>query len=127
MTTPGPVKPDASCPKEPPPLPLEIDVEGVADLRRRGEGFLLLDCREPDEHAIARLPGAVLVPMGQIPERLGELEAYRSGRVVVHCHHGGRSLRVTRFLREKGFSSAQNMTGGIEDWSLRIDPSVPRY
>jgi rhodanese-related sulfurtransferase len=127
MTTSGPVETDASSPVERPPLPLEIDVEAVADLQRSEEAFLLLDCREPDEHAIARLPGAVLVPMGEIPERLQELEAYRSGRVVVHCHHGGRSLRVTRFLREKGFQAAQNMVGGIESWSLRIDPSVPRY
>lgn len=108
-------------------MPIEIDVAAVADLRRRGESFLLLDCREADEVAVARLPGAVWVAMREIPERIAELEPYKGDRIVVHCHHGGRSLRVTRFLREKGFHSAQNMAGGIEEWSLRIDPSVPRY
>jgi len=107
--------------------PIEIDVESVAALRRSGDVFLLLDCREPDEYAIAHLPGAVLLPMQEIPQRLAELEPFRDGRIVVHCHHGGRSLRVTRFLRDKGYPSVQNMTGGIDAWSLRIDPTMPRY
>lgn len=109
------------------PPPLEIDVEAVQALRAAGERFLFLDCREPDEHAIARIPGTVLLPMQEIPERLAELAAYRDGRVVVHCHHGGRSLRVTRFLRQQGFAAAQNMAGGIEAWATRIDPTTPRY
>ncbi len=106
---------------------LEIDVHAVQALRSAGTPFLLLDCRELDEHAIANIPGAILIPMQEIPERLAEIEAYRDGRVVVHCHHGGRSMRVTRFLRERGFPTAQNMTGGIEAWSLEIDPATPRY
>ncbi len=109
------------------PPPLEIDVEAEQALRAAGERFLFLDCREPDEHAIASIPGTVLVPMQEIPERLTELEPYRDGRIVVHCHHGGRSLRVTRFLRQQGFAAAQNMAGGIEAWSTRIDPATPRY
>ncbi|MDA0255078.1 MAG: rhodanese-like domain-containing protein [Planctomycetota bacterium] len=106
---------------------LEIDVEAVAALQRAGEVFLLLDCREPDEHAIARIEGGMLIPMRLIPERLSELEPHRESRVVVHCHHGVRSLRVARFLRERGFQRAQSMSGGIEAWSVLIDPSVPRY
>jgi rhodanese-related sulfurtransferase len=106
---------------------LEIDVHAVQALRSAGEQFLLLDCREPDEHAIAMIPGATLIPMQEIPERLAEIEAHRDGRIVVHCHHGGRSMRVTRFLRERGFPTAQNMAGGIEAWSLEIDPATPRY
>ena len=108
-------------------LELEIDVTAVAALRRSGEPVLLLDCREPDEHAIARIDAARLIPMRVIPERLAELEAHRESRVIVHCHHGVRSLRVARFLRERGFSRAQSMTGGIEAWSTAIDPAVPRY
>ncbi|MFM7137399.1 MAG: rhodanese-like domain-containing protein [Planctomycetota bacterium] len=105
----------------------EIDVQAVADLRAAAEPFLLLDCREPDEHAISRIAGAVLIPMHTIPERLAELEPQREARIVVHCHHGVRSLRVARFLRQRGFLRAQSMTGGIEAWSLGIDPTTPRY
>ena len=108
-------------------LPLEIDVRAVHALRDGREEFLFLDCREPDEHALARIPGTLLIPMDEIPERIGELEPHRAGRIVVHCHHGGRSLRVTRFLRARGFPGAQNMAGGIEAWALEVDSAVPRY
>lgn len=106
---------------------IEIDVHAVAALRTAAEPFLLLDCREPDEHAIARIAGAMLIPMRTIPERLADLEPHRSGRIVVHCHHGVRSLRVARFLRERGFAIAQSMAGGIEAWAVEIDPAMPRY
>jgi len=108
-------------------LPLDIDVQAVKRLRDAGEPFVLLDCREPDEHAAASIPGAVLVPMAEIPERLDVLAAHRDGRIVVHCHHGGRSLRVARWLRSQGYAGAQNMAGGIDAWSLEIDPATPRY
>jgi len=106
---------------------LEIDVHAVAALRAAGEAFLLVDCREPDEQAIARIDGAMLIPMRTIPERLSDLEAHRDGRIVVHCHHGVRSLRVAEFLRARGFALAQSMAGGIEAWSCEIDPATPRY
>lgn len=108
-------------------LDVEIDVQTVQALRAGREPFLLVDCREPDEHAIARIDGAVLIPMRTIPERLADLEPHREGRIVVHCHHGIRSLRVARFLRERGFALAQSMAGGIEAWSLEVDPATPRY
>lgn len=107
--------------------PQEIDVHAVQALRVGGEPFLLLDCREPDEHAIARIEGARLMPMQTVPERLAELEPYRASRIVVHCHHGVRSLRVARFLRDQGFARAQSMAGGIEAWSLEVDAATPRY
>jgi rhodanese-related sulfurtransferase len=108
-------------------LPLEIDVLAVKDLMDHGEPFLLLDCRETDEFNFARLPNSKHIPMNEIPARLQELEGVRGSRIVVHCHHGGRSLRVTNWLRQQGFLQAQNMDGGIDAWSLEIDPSVPRY
>lgn len=108
-------------------MPLEIDVAEVSALQRNASDFLLLDVREPDEHATARIEGALLVPMSQLRERIGELEPHRQRRVVVHCHHGGRSLRVVHALRERGFDQAQNMAGGIDAWSLQVDPQVPRY
>ena len=111
----------------PPDPPLELDVHAVQALRADGTPFLLLDCRQPEEHATASIPGAVLVPMAEIPERLAELERHRAGRIVVHCHHGGRSLRVAQWLRARGFAQAQSMAGGIEAWALEIDPGTPRY
>ena len=107
--------------------PLEIDVHAVRRLRDATEPFLLVDCREPDEHALARIPGAVLLPMNEIPGRLDLLEPHRAGRIVVHCHHGGRSLTIARWLRARGFPGAQSMAGGIEAWSVEIDPATPRY
>ena len=108
-------------------VPLEIDVHSVRALRDGAADFLLLDCRETEEWDTARIDGATLIPMGDIPGRLAELEAYRARPIVVHCHHGGRSLQVARWLRNQGFASTQNMTGGIDAWSLHIDPNVPRY
>jgi rhodanese-related sulfurtransferase len=58
---------------------------------------------------------------------LHELESHRNRHIVVLCHVGGRSLRVTRWLRQQGFTQAQNLSGGIDQWSQEIDPSVPRY
>ena len=92
-----------------------------------GKQFLLLDCRTPEEHATARIQGAILIPMQELPGRLGEIQAWRDGRIIVHCHHGMRSLRVARWLREQGFAQAQSMAGGIDAWSETVDPTVPRY
>lgn len=108
-------------------LNLEIDVESIRARLQAAEAGLLLDCREPDEHAVAHIAGAMLIPMGELPDRLGELEAYRQVPLAVHCHHGGRSLRVARWLRENGFPQAQSVAGGIDAWSREIDPGVPRY
>ncbi|MBC8356049.1 MAG: rhodanese [Planctomycetes bacterium] len=108
-------------------LPLEIDVRGVKKLLDDGTDFFFLDCREPTEHAIAKLDSAVLIPMGEIPARLAELEPVRDQRIVVHCHHGGRSMQVTQWLQQQGFPKVQNMEGGIDTWSCEIDSSVARY
>ncbi len=88
---------------------------------------LLLDCRTPEEYAIAKIDGAVLIPMHELPAWLAVLESWRDKPIVVHCHHGMRSLKVAQWLREQGFSFAQSMTGGIDAWSVEIDPAVPRY
>jgi adenylyltransferase/sulfurtransferase len=63
--------------------------------------------------------------MGMIPERLAEIPQDRL--VLIHCHHGGRSLRVTQFLRAKGYAQVSNVQGGIDAWSLKVDPKVRRY
>jgi rhodanese-related sulfurtransferase len=110
-----------------PPLPLETDCATVKQWLDEQADFLLLDCREQDEYALARIPQAVLLPMSQLVQRVGELEPHRGRRIVVHCHHGGRSLRVAQWLRQQGFDQAQSMAGGIDRWAQQIDRSVPRY
>jgi adenylyltransferase/sulfurtransferase len=103
----------------------EISVEELKRRRDAGEALLLLDVREPQEYEIARIDGAVLIPLGQLPERLAELEG--AEEIVVQCHSGMRSARAVQFLRQNGIGNAVNLAGGIEAWSERIDPSVPRY
>lgn len=110
-----------------PELPLETDVESVARLRGENAEFLLLDVREEFEFATASIQGSHLIPMSQLAARLAELEPFRETLIVVHCHHGVRSLQVTEALRQHGFSNTQSMAGGIDQWSLQIDPMVPRY
>jgi rhodanese-related sulfurtransferase len=109
------------------PLPFEIDVRTVKTLFDTGERFLLLDCREPGEHQLVKIAGSTHVPMREIQQRLAELEPHKTGRIVVHCHHGGRSARVAEFLRAQGFTGAQNMSGGIDAWALEIEPGMIRY
>lgn len=109
------------------PLPIEVDVHHVKALLDANHNFLFIDCREEDEYETARIEGATLIPMSQLQERIGELEEHRERHIIVHCHHGGRSMRVTQWLRQQDFCSVQNMAGGIEDWSQKIDSSIPRY
>jgi len=111
-----------------PPDDLEIDPHEVA--RRRAEAsddLLLLDCRTTAEHEVARIDGSLLIPMPELPERLGEIEAWRERAIVVYCHAGVRSLDVTRRLRRAGFTNVRSMAGGIHRWSVEIDPTVPVY
>jgi adenylyltransferase/sulfurtransferase len=97
----------------------------AADRIRRGEDVCLLDVRTALEWEIARLEGAVHIPMDQIASRLDELD--RDRRTVVLCHHGARSAMVADFLRRQGFRSVVNLAGGIDAWARTVDPSVPRY
>jgi len=93
------------------------------------EAPLLLDVREPWEVALAaiRLPGvqAMNIPMGEIPSRLAELPPTQA--IVCICHHGVRSLQVAAFLERQGFETVCNLAGGIDAWSMQVDPNVPRY
>jgi adenylyltransferase/sulfurtransferase len=99
-----------------------------ADLKARldrGEACVLLDVREPQEHQIARLPGSVFIPLGELVARQGELDP--DAEIVVYCHHGVRSASATAYLRSAGFPRARNLVGGIDSWSLKIDPTMARY
>lgn len=107
------------------PETIEIDVDTLA--RRRGgeDSPLVLDVREAGELAVCALPDARHIPMGEIPARLDEVPADRE--VVVMCHHGVRSMQVTRFLRHMGYDRVRNLAGGIDAWAARIDPEMARY
>jgi len=101
------------------------------DVQRRidaEEPLVLIDVREPEEFAIARIEGATLIPMREIPANLRQLVARASdATLIVFCHHGVRSLNVVRWLREQGVTACQSMAGGIDAWSTLVDTSVPRY
>jgi len=105
-----------------------VSTTTAAQLRQRldaGETPVLLDVREDWEVALCHIDGALHLPMGQIPVRLDEIPADRP--VVCFCHHGMRSAQVADFLVSNGFSDVENLDGGIDAWSLHVDPAVPRY
>lgn len=107
--------------------PWEIAPHDAAETLAHDTSALLLDCRTPDEHATARIAGSVLIPMQEIEARMSELAGREDDTIIVHCHHGVRSLRVTAFLRQRGFENAVSMAGGIDRWALEVDATVPRY
>lgn len=102
----------------------EIEPRSLAQLIETDGRPLLIDVREPHEHAYARLPGARLIPLGILSREAGTLP--RDGNVVVYCHHGVRSAHAVELLRAAGIP-ARNLTGGIDRWSVEVDPSVRRY
>jgi rhodanese-related sulfurtransferase len=109
-------------------VPHEITPQDVKRRLDAGEKLHLIDVREPYEHMQARIEPSELIPMRSVPGELQSLEARSdTADLIVFCHHGVRSLNVVLWLREQGIESCQSMTGGIDAWSLHIDPSVPRY
>lgn len=101
-----------------------------AELKRKldaGEPVFLLDVRNPDEHAYCRLPESLLIPLGELPGRVEEVNPPEGALVVVYCHHGVRSLSGAAILARAGIEGAASLSGGIDAWSLQIDPNLPRY
>jgi sulfur-carrier protein adenylyltransferase/sulfurtransferase len=103
----------------------EMDVTELKAKIDRGERFVLLDVREPHEYRICSIPGSVLVPLGELAKRVGELDP--AAEIVVHCRSGARSAKVAEFLKKAGFANVSNLAGGILAWSDKIDPRVPKY
>ena len=103
----------------------EIDVTALKARLDRGDKFQFIDVREPHEYQIASIPGAKLIPLNDVPKRIGELDP--NVETIVHCKMGGRSAKASEFLRAQGFKSVKNTLGGILAWSDKIDPSVPKY
>jgi len=113
-------------------LPLEIAPQEVEQRLQSGEKLALIDVREPEEFRLARITwgelGGELIPMRSVPAELSRLDALAEETpLIVFCHHGVRSLNVVHWLREQGIDACQSMAGGIDRWSLEIDPGVPRY
>jgi sulfur-carrier protein adenylyltransferase/sulfurtransferase len=102
-----------------------IDVTEVKQKLDRGDNFTLIDVREPHEYQIARIPGAKLIPLGELPKHLDEFD--RDAEIVMHCKTGGRSQKAVDLLKANNFSNVRNMTGGITAWSDKVDPTVPKY
>lgn len=102
-----------------------IDVIEVKQKLDRGDDFALIDVREPHEYQIARIPGAKLIPLGELPKHLNELDP--NAEYVMHCKTGGRSQKAVDLLKQSGFKNVRNMTGGITAWSDKVDPTVPKY
>ncbi len=105
----------------------EITVEELEALRREEGRVLLLDVRSEEEHELARIEPSLLVPLPELAMRLGELARHRDERIVVYCHHGVRSRSGAAILQSAGFADVASLREGIEAWSARIDPRVPRY
>lgn len=87
----------------------------------------LLDVRQPEEHAIVALPNSTLIPLGELMWRADEIDEWKNEEVVVYCHHGIRSAQAIAQLRALGFANLHNLSGGIDRWSLEVDPQAPRY
>jgi rhodanese-related sulfurtransferase len=104
---------------------IEITPREVKALLARGENFLLVDVREKWEYNTSRIEGSTLIPLREIPENLPSLED--AAKIVLLCHHGMRSLDAAAWLRSQGVAGARSMAGGIDRWSLEVDPTVPRY
>ncbi|WP_417381312.1 rhodanese-like domain-containing protein [Gimesia sp.] len=106
---------------------LETDCQTVKQKLDTGHPFLLLDCREQDEHTLVHIPEARLLPMSEIQDRVSELDDQRDTEIIVYCHHGMRSLQVATWLQQQGFTNAKSMQGGIDAWSCEIDNTKQRY
>ena len=107
-------------------VPLELDPTSVKPLLEESQ-VVLIDCREQDEYDLAKIDGSILMPISQWNEVSARLDEFSGQRLVVHCHHGVRSLRVVGWLRQNGFPDAQSMSGGISAWSKLVDPGIPQY
>lgn len=107
--------------------PIEVDAPTVHAWLGQRDDLVLIDCREESEFVVAKIPGAVLMPMSKWADASSKLDGLHGKHLVVHCHHGVRSLRVVNWLRSNGFPDAQSMIGGIDAWSEQVDATVPRY
>jgi len=105
----------------------QLRVQDVKVKLDAGEPVFFLDVRQPEEHAFCRLPGSQLIPLGELQQRHSEIQPPPGSTIVVYCHHGIRSLTAAQILQNAGFENVVSLAGGIEAWSVAIDPTIPRY
>lgn len=119
---------DANDPGERYPLDPMFEISVIETRDRRGANdFVLVDIREREELEIASIEGALWIPMGDLGARINEIDADEDATIALICHTGRRSLSAAVALQRAGWDGVRSVAGGIEAWSLRIDPSVPRY
>ena len=106
---------------------MQVTPSEVAARLQGGDSLFLLDVREPGEHEYVALPGSVLIPLGELTQRVDELSTQKDTEIIVYCHHCIRSANVTSFLRHHGFTRARNLQGGIDRWAIQVDPTIARY
>lgn len=105
----------------------EITPREVKAMLDKNEKFLFIDCRLPNEYQITHIDGAKLIPLQQLPAKMGELKGSEDEKIVVHCRSGARSMQFTQFLRQQGFKDVRSMAGGILLWNKDINPGGPQY
>ena len=104
----------------------QISVRDLKERLDRGEPTYLVDVRQPWEHEVAALADQLLIPLDQLMDRADEVKPPKDALVVTYCHHGIRSLNAVAILQQSGIEAA-SLHGGIDQWSLQIDPKIPRY
>jgi rhodanese-related sulfurtransferase len=104
-----------------------ISVKEVHDKLAAGAKLRLLDVREPEEHAFCTIGDSLLIPLGELHRRADEIELSDDELLVIYCHHGVRSLKACAVLQMNGIANCASLDGGIDQWSVHVDPSVPRY
>jgi rhodanese-related sulfurtransferase len=105
----------------------QITVQQLSARLESGAPTYLVDVRQPWEHDLAALPGNVLLPIDQLPARLGEIAPPDGALIVVYCHHGIRSQSGAALLRQAGFPDVVSLAGGVDAWARLIDPKMARY
>ncbi len=104
---------------------VEVTANDLKGELNAGKPIVIVDVREPHEYEIARIDGAVLIPLGELPARLHELDDHAD--IVTHCHHGARSLKALEILKAAGFAKVRSLRGGIDAWAVNVDAEMPRY
>ncbi len=103
----------------------DITPQELKEAMTNGKNVVLIDVREKEEWDICRIPSAKLIPLSTLPQQMSELDT--ADDIILHCHHGSRSMKALQFLNKRGFQKLKNLRGGIDAWSVQVDPSVPRY
>jgi len=107
-------------------MPKEITVTELKQKLDNKEDIVLIDCREQEEYSFCNIEDAKLIPLSEFEDR-AEKELDQSSEIIIHCHHGGRSMKACMYLEESGYENVANVIGGIDAWSLEVDSKVPRY